>query len=162
MTEDEKAVAIWAAKKAIEVLGENFEGSIIDGACLTDLLIEARKLGREDPLPELRRAVEGASNAYRERNALVAAYARAAIALGWQAYRSKHDTKDPDWDPEWLDIIYIETPLGQLSWHIHASECLDFDFLELRENAWDGHTTEIKYVRLSQLRPAPLISRGAA
>lgn len=83
---------------------------------------------------------------YIERNNLVC-----FLSKIFPSYRGIHE-KDPKWDKAWINIIYIETPQGQLSWHIHSSLLPMFSHLELREgNNWDGHTTEEKYRRLSRL-----------
>ena len=37
----------------------------------------------------------------------------------------------------------------QVSWHIHDSEREMFSHLEVKDNNWDGHSTEEKYRRLS-------------
>jgi hypothetical protein len=88
--------------------------------------------------------------AYDERNNLVAALARLAIANGWRAGIGKHcPDPDPTWDVEWLNVIYIETPWGQLSWHIHDRQLALFDGLPLVDITWDGHTTDEKYDRLA-------------
>lgn len=55
--------------------------------------------------------------------------------------------------PEWA-VVIIETPTGQMSWHISPSDIALFDHVEpsfpgLR--GWDGHTTEEKYERLRAL-----------
>ncbi len=50
-------------------------------------------------------------------------------------------------------VIYLETPSGthQVSWHIHDDELPLFEWLPLKENAWDGHTTDEKYKWLAQI-----------
>lgn len=78
---------------------------------------------------------------YRERAHLVAHLARlhpSVIGV---------DPKEPDWA-----VVYIETPKGQLSWHI-ASDDMDLfsDVPFLGSAKWDGHTTEEKYERLRAL-----------
>lgn len=56
------------------------------------------------------------------------------------------------WDPERENCIYIDTPAGQLSWHVHDVEMSMFEELPPYEKPWDGHTTEQKYTRLALLR----------
>lgn len=80
--------------------------------------------------------------AYKERNMLVA-----YLSKVFPSYRSKHP-EDKDWDADWMNIIFIKTPEGQISFHVHDSEMPLFVRLEQRENDWDGHTTEEKYRRL--------------
>lgn len=55
-------------------------------------------------------------------------------------------------DPAW-PIIYIDTPSGQLSWHISENDLDLFGHVPWSNESglWDGHTTEEKYERLMEL-----------
>lgn len=89
--------------------------------------------------------------AYEERNALVA-----ALSKIFPAWRELHSQDDEAWDKDWMNIIYIDSPVGQLSWHIHTKELANFNHLEFREgSSWDGHTTEEKYRRLAAIQTHP-------
>lgn len=99
--------------------------------------------------------------AYRERNRLVAALARVADAHDgpvsmwpepWRAGMGRHPEDDATWDREWMTIVFLDTPVGQLSWHVHDSELALFEGIPPYEGTWDGHTTEEKYARLEKLR----------
>ena len=106
---------------------------------------------RSDQLVEL---TQQRDSVYRERNQCVAAMAKMAIMMGWFAYLGHHEDSDAGWDPEWKTIVFIETPAGQCSWHIHDRELGLFAFLPRRPIGaykWDGHTTEEKYRRLASL-----------
>jgi len=84
--------------------------------------------------------------AYRERNRLVAFLAKcypAGLAV----------TKIEGWDAEWHGCVYVDTPAGQMSWHVHDSELQQFNFLGAYTKPWDRHTTEEKYDRLTRLDP---------
>ncbi len=77
---------------------------------------------------------------YRERNQLVAYLSRL-----YPSHMAEGD------DPAW-PIVYIESPAGQLSWHIPAEDVPDlFPHLEWAPSRWDGHSTEEKYRRLRSL-----------
>lgn len=93
---------------------------------------------------------------YLERNRLVC-----FLSKIFPSYRGLHETTNSKWDKQWMNIIYIETPKGQLSWHIHQSLLPMFEHLELRGTMlgpnWDGHTTEEKYQRLASLTKNDLI-----
>lgn len=92
---------------------------------------------------------EMAMNAvYKERNQCVALVARMAIALGCKAGLGKHDPSDTSWDPEWLNIVFIDLPTGQVSWHFHDRELPLFEGLPAYEKPWDGHSTPEKYERV--------------
>lgn len=82
------------------------------------------------------------NRAYWERNQLVAYLSKCyPIYLGI-------DPDEPDWP-----VVYIETPAGQLSWHVNKGEAA-FYFDHLRKDIamqWDGHTSEEKYERLAKL-----------
>ncbi len=92
--------------------------------------------------------------AYDERNRVVAAMAKMGVALGWTCGIGRHAAHE-EWDPEWLNIVYIETPAGQASWHIHDRDLPLFAGLPRYEKPWDGHTTDEKYKRLEMLRASP-------
>ena len=85
--------------------------------------------------------------AYWERNQLVA-----ALSKLYPAWLARHPDEDTTWEDDWHWIVFIEIPTGdadqQLSWHIHDKDLPYFSHLQLRENTWDGHTTEEKYRRL--------------
>lgn len=92
-------------------------------------------------------ALETAKNqAYSERNQCVALAARLALAVGWNTGLGRH-VGDP-WEDDWRNIVFIDLPAGQVSWHIHDSELYLFAFLPPYKGKWDGHTTEEKYGRL--------------
>ena len=112
-----------------------------------DLSDAIRWRAAADQRDELEKAKNGA---YDERNRCVAAMAKMGIALGWTCGIGVHDvTNEPDgWDPEWLNIVYIDTPAGQASWHIHDRDLTLFAHLPRYEKPWDGHTPLQKYKRL--------------
>lgn len=81
--------------------------------------------------------------AYGERNKLVA-----YLTTLYPSHIAKHPEDDKDWDEEWRNIVIIETPKGQASWHVHDSDMVMFRHLGAEGKPWDGHTTEEKYERL--------------
>lgn len=93
--------------------------------------------------------------AYTERNRLVAALAwlivESKTGLAWLA----EHPDDPEWDPEWRTIVFINGPTGQLSWHLHDSDVPLFDGLPRGPNNWDGHSTPEKYERVAKLGRRP-------
>ncbi len=91
---------------------------------------------------------ERKDRAYRERDMLVC-----ALSKLFPAYLARHSEEDTSWENDWRWIVYIDLPTGQVSWHIHDSEREMFNHLEVRENNWDGHTTEEKYRRLAVITP---------
>ncbi len=80
---------------------------------------------------------------YKERNIIVMAMAKMAAELGWNIGLGI-DADAPGWP-----VLYIDSPAGQLSWHIHERDLVGnwADFTQ----PWDGHTTEQKLERLRQL-----------
>lgn len=86
--------------------------------------------------------------AYWERNQLVC-----ALSKVWPSYIEMYPKEDKDWDEDWRTIIVIQSPMGQLSWHINDSEVEFFTHLDVVDgNTWDGHTTEEKYERLRSFK----------
>lgn len=92
--------------------------------------------------------VENKDNAYAERNKCVALIARMAIKLDLVVGLARHHEEDKDWEDDWRNIVFIELPSGQVSWHIHDSDLPMFKSLLPYEGKWDGHTTELKYERV--------------
>ena len=85
--------------------------------------------------------------AYTERNCLVAAMSKC-----FPAWLELHRKSDTEWEDDWRNIVYIELPTGQCSWHIHDSHLTLFDHLVHQEgDSWDGHTTKTKYERVEAL-----------
>lgn len=102
--------------------------------------------------------------AYWERNQLVA-----ALSKVFPAWLERHPAEDKEWEDDWRWIVFIEVPtMGleqkhvqggfmmkhtrQLTWHIHDSELDNFYHLNRRDtHSWDGHDTQEKYNRLSNL-----------
>lgn len=86
--------------------------------------------------------------AYSERNKVVAAIAHIIAATGMgNVYLAKH--VDADWEDDWRNILVIELPNGQITWHFHDSEMHLLGNFELSNNyQYDGHSTEEKYKRL--------------
>lgn len=93
-------------------------------------------------------------DAYGERDRCVALIAKMAVALGYKAGIGRHPESDEKWERDWMNIIFIELPTGQVSWHIHDSELSFFDGLPKYSEPWDGHTTEEKYQRVLAFDPA--------
>ena len=84
--------------------------------------------------------------AYSERDKLVS-----FLSKVFPAVLERHPAEE-EWEDDWRWIVFIETPAGQLSWHIHDSELPLFEHLEREVGVkWDGHTTEEKYTRLAAI-----------
>ena len=88
--------------------------------------------------------------AYRERDRLVALVAHMARGFGWNAGLGRHVDKlgEPPWEDDWRNIVFIDMPAGQVSWHVHDSEMHLFEGLPPYPDPWDGHTTAEKYDRV--------------
>lgn len=82
---------------------------------------------------------ERLDRAYSERNALVIAFAKAAVALGWKAGRGFDSDPSKAWDDDWRHVVYVELPDGrQASWHMSPAEVPLLDGLPTYEGGWDG------------------------
>lgn len=78
-------------------------------------------------------------NIYRERAHLVA-----HLATIYPSTIGYHDPAEPDWA-----VVIIDGPEGQMSWHVSPDDMDLFGHVARSEvNAWDGHSTEVKYERL--------------
>lgn len=90
---------------------------------------------------------KGKDEAYAERNKLVC-----VLSKLFPAWLGRHEETDTNWGKEWLNIVYIQLPTGQVSWHIHEDLLPLFAHLELDlSKKWDSHTTDEKYERLLNL-----------
>lgn len=81
---------------------------------------------------------------YRERARLVAFLAA--------SYPSHASYSDPD-EPDWL-VVTVETPQGQMSWHVALNDMGLFNHVRRTrptDAPWDRHTTPEKYERLARL-----------
>lgn len=84
----------------------------------------------------------------KERNQCVALIAHMASAIGIPVGLGKHKEND---DGDWINVVFIELPTGQLSWRIHDSEVSLFSYLPPYLKQWDGHSSEEKYARIRQM-----------
>lgn len=83
---------------------------------------------------------------YRERARLVA-----LLASLWPAVRAYSDPAEPEWS-----VVYVDSPTGQLSWHIAERDLDLFTHVEFVPPnhplaQWDGHTTNEKFLRIGKL-----------
>lgn len=101
-----------------------------------------------DMVELVERLTEQKDGAYAERDQCVALIAKMALALGWPVGLGRHDEADESWDADWMNIIFVELPTGQCSWHLHDSEMHLFAKLPKYDHAWDGHSTPEKYARM--------------
>lgn len=85
---------------------------------------------------------------YTERAHLVA-----ALSKLFPSSLEQHEHKEgEDWDADWLNVVFIDLPTGQVSWHIALTDLRLFDHLPRNAGRkWDGHTTPEKYARLDAL-----------
>jgi hypothetical protein len=120
-----------------------------DCASLDDLRFIALARTLMPKLLEERESLLATKNAvYTERDKCVALIAAMAKALGYVVGRGEHPADDTTWDVEWRNIVYIDLPTGQVSFHIHDRELPWFEGLASYGASWDGHTTEEKYARV--------------
>lgn len=69
--------------------------------------------------------------------------------VGYRVYLGKDKTAVQGWE----NVLYIEIPTGQISWHFPEHEWYLFSMHghipnDATEYAWDGHGVEIKYRRI--------------
>ncbi|TBO57539.1 hypothetical protein EYS09_22270 [Streptomyces kasugaensis] len=100
------------------------------------------------PIAELIATVERAEAerdaVYRERAHLLAWLATAVSAVITPAT----DTDEPGWS-----LLYLTTPVGQMSWHIAPRDADLFEHVSHVATSdpraqWDGHSTDEKYKRI--------------
>ncbi len=84
------------------------------------------------------------NQAYVERDMCVAFICLLAHKLGWNVGLKQGD--DPNWP-----LVFVDSPLGQLSWHVKREELMFFPSLSPYLADWDGHSSEEKYKRMRNL-----------
>jgi len=90
------------------------------------------------------------NSVYRERNHLVALISKLYPA----SIEGHEDDPFNPWDPEWRNVIMIDLPTGQVSWHVHDSDMDMFKHLpKFQGRKWDGYSTEEKYRRVDAMLP---------
>jgi hypothetical protein len=88
-------------------------------------------------------------SAYAERDKCLVLLALMAQRLGLKVGMGLHvDKPGEEWDADWRNILFIDLPAGQVSWHIHESETSWFYFVGAYDSEWDQHTTDEKYRRV--------------
>lgn len=60
-----------------------------------------------------------------------------AITCGFQYGVGKDDNEN--WDDEWRNVVYIDLPQGQVSWHIAPHDMHLFEDFPKYEGKWDGN-----------------------
>ncbi|MEJ1472138.1 MAG: hypothetical protein RPU59_13890 [Candidatus Sedimenticola sp. (ex Thyasira tokunagai)] len=85
-------------------------------------------------------------SAYLERNRSIALLAKMAMALGLTAGVGQDNNED--WSPEWRNVVYIDLPTGQVSWHFHEREKYLFEALPTYTGKWDGTWHDEKHSRM--------------
>lgn len=101
--------------------------------------IKAGILALAEPTPD-----QALNAAYRERAHLVA-----LLAALYPSHIGYTDPAEPGWA-----VVTIETPAGQLSWHIAPGDLPLFEHVQPTSRisrGWDGHTTDEKYERVRRL-----------
>ena len=127
-----------------------------------DLVATHRADAASQSLRERDEARAAKDGAYAERNRCVVALAKLAGMLGWEYGRALHPAEDTEWEADWRNIVYIDLPTGQVSWHFHDSESALFAAFPEYGKPWDGHTTEEKYQCLSALNCQGLLDGSEA
>jgi hypothetical protein len=153
-----KGIGAHADNLASEVARERARAEKWEGAWAARnegaLAAESERDAARAEVERLRGAKDGA---YAERNQVVALLARMALALGWRAGLRAHEPDpDPTWDADWRNVVAIDLPAGQVTWHYHDSDRPLFASLPPYPAPWDGHDTAEKYRRVgAALRPSP-------
>lgn len=116
--------------------------------------LRAQIAAANDRSKELEQRKDGA---YEERNRVVAALARLAVAAGIRVVVT--NTAIEGWSEDWHGCVYIDLPCGQSSWHFHDSQAYLFADLPTGEMHYDGHTTAQKYERMHAWRPTQITAQ---
>lgn len=89
---------------------------------------------------------------YRERAELVA-----HLAATYPSHIGFSDADEPMWA-----VVVVETPTGQMSWHVAPGDRELFRHVRdttPEDTPWDGHSNDEKYSRLRQLTALEVAKR---
>jgi len=100
----------------------------------------------EECLKQLDQEREMRNKVYTERNLCVALIASYAQWFGHKVGIKEH--MGDDWEDDWRNVLFIDLPTGQVSWHLHKDELVNFPDIGPYAGEYDGHTTEEKYKRI--------------
>lgn len=124
-------------------------------ARVAELQAELAEAGKDARIAELEAGLVDMNArkdaAYFERNQVVAALAKCFPS-------GVAKTAIEGWSEDWHGCVYIDLPIGQVSWHFHDSQAHLFDGLPAYAGQWDGHDTPEKYRRLAAL-PADKLAK---
>lgn len=93
------------------------------------------------------------NSAYAERNLLVAALSK-LLPGGLARHGDDGRTR------VLRDVVYLDLPTGQVSWHLLPSQLAWFEHLQPYAGEWDGHSRREKYERLQALTMESLAPPG--
>lgn len=134
---------------------------LLDGRCIHDpafwavncedcvLIVQKFAEAQQDAYDKCEWMRSCKDDAYLERTKVVAALAKFAQNMNCKVGIGRTDI--PDWSPDWHNIIYINLPTGQISWHYNDAYADLFKDFPPYEGEWDGHDTDEKYRRLEAL-----------
>jgi hypothetical protein len=150
-----KLPPVWEIADFADMLnpdGKRF-ASIADCRRISEMLVKFAAARTDLPLAldALARQQEAKDAAYLERNRLVA-----LLSKLWPSHLAQHPADDLAWSRDWLTIVCIHAPFGQITWHLHDAHVPLFAHLTMGESHWDGHTTEEKYQRIADAELASL------
>lgn len=81
---------------------------------------------------------------YTDRNLLVMGFAKLAHKNGWPiGYKEDQDTSIND-----FYVVFVDTPEGQVSWHVPRSLLEEFHITQYQKE-WDGHGLREKQRRMA-------------
>jgi hypothetical protein len=82
-----------------------------------------------------------------ERSLVVLALAEICIKHGYNI----GFITDPLAATAWKNMVMLDLPTGQVSWHINEDEWSLFEHLPAYRGEWDGHSKEQRTVRINAL-----------
>lgn len=82
-----------------------------------------------------------------ERSVVVLALVHMCIQLGMNAGTYKDNSANHNWK----NMVMIDLPAGQVSWHIHKNDWHLFEELQKYDGRWDGHDKAEREYRIKQL-----------
>jgi len=76
------------------------------------------------------------NQAYTQRAIAIVLFAKMAQRLGYKVGIGLDNNEH--WEPQWRNVLYVEIPEGQFSWHFHPNDFHLIENFPLFNGEWDG------------------------
>ncbi len=138
----------------ISLIEQHFSVGSFDGDCANVPISEIADLLRQTQENHIVQAHEKVNEAYTQRMMVVRML---ALKSGCKFGLGKDDNED--WDDEWRNVVYIDLPEGQVSYHIAPHDMHLFNDFPVYEGKWDGKFSGgcVEFIKSIQAQEKPCV-----